>query len=213
MAHQIRTPLAAMRLRLDALTESESFDREKVERMLDDIDRLQNRVDALLALTRIERADARAEAVDVGVVLSEVAAEREAMAAETEVRLRVQSTEQTPRVWFDPAHLHEAVANLVDNAIAHSPRGAEVVLWARSTDGSVEVHVTDQGPGIDPAISERVLAGGLTTRPEGSWIGLALVARLVALNGASLELRDGADGGLDAVIVAQVVEGPIVARR
>jgi two-component system sensor histidine kinase TctE len=96
--------------------------------------------------------------------------------------------------------LHELAANLVDNALRYTPAGGGVVLRVRREEGAAVLEVEDGGPGIPPAERERVFApfyrasSTLQVNPGGAGLGLAIVADIAALHGATLALLDGADG-------------------
>ena len=127
------------------------------------------------------------------------------------------------RVEVSPDRLAQVLDNLLANATDASPRGSQLRLFARhSPDGRrVELHVVDQGPGLDPEQRRRAFdrfwrtsnasAMGDDGRPSstdrkvghqlgGSGLGLAIVARLVAADGGRVELREAPGGGIDAVV-------------
>ena len=119
------------------------------------------------------------------------------------------------RVEVSPDRLAQVLDNLLANATDASPPGSRLRLFARpSPDGRwVELHVVDQGPGLDPEQRRRAFDrfwrtstapdGAVTAiRPSlgGSGLGLAIVARLVAADGGRVELREAPGGGVDAVV-------------
>jgi signal transduction histidine kinase len=108
---------------------------------------------------------------------------------------------------FEPDHLGQVLDNLVANALEVAPEGSEVHLRATpGTRDTVEVHVTDEGPGMTEEQRARAFdrfwsaqAGG--GELGGSGLGLAIVQKLVDADGATVELRESASGGLDAVVL------------
>ena len=148
-SHQLRTPLTAVRLRLDNLAAT-SGDEEAVEAVLRDISRLEQTIDALLAFTRLDRQPTQPAVIRIGDVLHERAAVWSPSADESTVGVVVvgAATTTTSGIEFDPNHLEQVLDNLVANAIEAAPSGSTVELWARSRGDHVEIHVTDHGPGL-----------------------------------------------------------------
>lgn len=205
-SHQLRTPLAALRLRLENL-EAEQTDGvdvgcEDIERSLAEVQRLSQLVDSLLVLTRAE-ADRRApESIDLGAV---VAARRDAWAAyATEAGVRVEAEIPAIRVRSVPGRLEQVLDNLISNALEAAPVGTAIRVQVRRLDAVAEVQVRDAGPGI-PAEQrtrafDRFWRGGAVRRDGGGFgLGLAIVRELVAADGGEVELGDAPEGGLAVV--------------
>jgi signal transduction histidine kinase len=179
-SHQLRTPLTALRLRLEMLETEEGSDAtEDLDAARSEVQRLSRLVDGLLALARAER-----------VVLEC-----------PEGRLEGRAT---------PDHLSQALDNLIANALEVAPPGSTITLSVTrgTTAGTVEVHVTDHGPGLDA--DQRAHAfdrfwRATSTRSElgGSGLGLAIVQKLTTADGGHAELRETPGGGVDAVLVLQ----------
>jgi signal transduction histidine kinase len=196
-SHQLRTPLTALRLRLENLGAGGA----DVEPALAEVERLGRLVDDLLALARADANEAPATAVD----LAEVAAARvEAwapLAAERGVELRA-GREERPRVRASRERLEQVLDNLLANALEAARAGTAVDVVARRADGFVELHVVDEGPGL--TTDERARAFDRfwrgNGRGAGSGLGLAIVKRLVEVDGGEVELREAVGGGVDAVV-------------
>ena len=210
-SHQLRTPLTALRLRLEMLEDDTGADRsEDLEGAHHEVQRLSRLVDGLLALARAERATGSTppKPILVAAVLDDRCLAWQPVAAERNVVLT--SAPSGLRAGSTPDHLGQAVDNLIANALEVAPEGSEVRLWIAPGDhpGTVEVHVTDEGPGLTPDqrdhAFDRFWRAG-TTRAElgGSGLGLAIVQKLTVADGGRVELREGPGGGLDAVIVLQ----------
>jgi two-component system OmpR family sensor kinase len=103
-------------------------------------------------------------------------------------------------VLVTPGRLGQVIDNLLANAFAVSPAGATVTLSARLLEGSVELHVVDEGPGMSEV--ERALAFDRFWRggDDHEGLGLAIVQRLVSADEGTVELQDDPAGGLDAVV-------------
>ena len=103
----------------------------------------------------------------------------------------------------DPERIHQVVANLLDNAISHSPDGGRVAVGARRNGGgSIELEVSDEGPGIPPEEAERVFdrfyrGGGAD---GGTGLGLAIAKSIVDLHGGSIEARNGGERGCRMIV-------------
>ncbi|MFP4131870.1 MAG: sensor histidine kinase [Thiohalospira sp.] len=112
--------------------------------------------------------------------------------------------ESPPGLWVrgDRHLLQQALANLVDNAVAASPAGGSVEVTATDTGEEVVVTVTDQGAGIDPDRLDRVFDPFFTTKAvgEGSGLGLSVTLGIVEHHGGRLEIGNSAAGGVTATI-------------
>jgi signal transduction histidine kinase len=209
-SHQLRTPLTALRLRLEMLEDDESVDNEDLDAARNEVQRLSRLVDGLLALARAERATGAI--APPPIALSDVIEERynawRPVADEREVRLVCERSDRRGR--STPDHLGQALDNFLANALEVSPAGTTITMGVTpgADDDTVEVHVSDQGPGLDA--DQRAHAfdrfwRATTTRSElgGSGLGLAIVQKLTTADGGRAELREAPGGGLDAVLVLQ----------
>ncbi len=103
-----------------------------------------------------------------------------------------------------PGAVEQLIDNLIDNALAVSPSGSRIVVRVLATPGSVALHVSDQGPGLDASSRERAFERfwrGPAAAPGGSGLGLAIVRRLAEASLGTAALEANADGGVDAVVV------------
>lgn len=202
-SHQLRTPLTALRLRLDNLEADVSDDAAAdLAAAIDETDRLGRLVDGLLQLLRAEGAQIEAVVIDAGEVLRTRYDAWRSVADDRDVTLRLEAGTVPP---VSAAHgaIDQALDNLIANAIDAAPAGSAITLSAQHVDGAVELHVTDQGPGMTEAQRRRAFdrfwRAGDTTH-GGFGLGLAIVQRLVTASGGTIRLGQGPDGGLDAVI-------------
>jgi signal transduction histidine kinase len=194
-SHQLRTPLTALRLRLENLGGEEATEsvRADLERALEEVERLSRLVDGLLALARAEVSPP--ERVDLAKLVEDRIEAWSALAAEQGVKLEANVT-GTALAGRD--RLAQALENLLSNALAVSPQGGTVLVGGSGG----ELHVIDEGPGMIAEERERAFdrfwRGGESG--TGSGLGLAIVKRLVEIDGGRVELRAAPGGGLDAVI-------------
>jgi signal transduction histidine kinase len=210
-SHQLRTPLAALRLQLENLEASlPPAERGRVTPIQAELGRLGRLADGLLALARSAASPTRPEPVDVAAVLAERGDTWRPVAAEVGIDVRV-DVAPALRARVQPGALEQILDNLVANALDASPDGGELVLSAALEQGAVGIHVVDQGPGLDPESRRRAFDRfwrGPGAPPGGSGIGLAVVRQLARASGGDVELREAAGGGIDAVVTLQVAAAP-----
>jgi len=211
IAHDLRTPLAELRSRLEELTLTRPPVEQtyaELEAAVADVDRVIRLFNALLRLAEIDSGTRRAGFV--GLDLAEVAAnavEFYQPAAELKnCSLTMQSNGPAP-VRGDPVLLAQALGNLIDNAIKYTPEGGAIhVEVRRGPSHSVSVSVADSGPGIPVSqrakVVERFYRGDASRGTPGVGLGLSLVDAVARLHGSQLQLEDNRPG-LRAVIVLQ----------
>jgi signal transduction histidine kinase len=185
VAHEVRNPLAGMKLRLDLLARAgglESSAREDVTVCLGEIARLNRLVESLLMASRAKTlAEKR---VDLTTLADERIARAAPFAAKAGVRLFRRGE---GGALGDPDALAGAVDNLLRNAIEASPPGGEVVVSiGTSPEGTAVLDVEDQGPGILEARRAELFEPFFTTKPEGTGLGLWISRLLLEAKGASL---------------------------
>jgi signal transduction histidine kinase len=187
-SHQLRTPLAGLRLRLEAAAErTDPKTGAAIAASLVDADRLEAIIDELLALARAEQA-ASAGPVDLGTLLGELSPEWGARLALHGRDLRVEVDPGVPEARLSAAAVRQVLGVLVDNATIHG-RGT-VTVAVREASGAVAVDVADEGPGVqDP---EGTLFTRRADRRDGHGIGLALARRLAEAEQARLTLTRAA---------------------
>lgn len=214
-SHQLRTPLTALRLRLEQLSlelEDDPGAAARVESAIVEADRLRRMIEGLLALTRAEDAAAGVMEVDLGAVVRERAEHWDPLAAERQVAIRTAGAAGTTVVAV-PGAVEQIIDNLVDNALEVSPERSQLTLSVVPRGTTVELHVVDEGPGLAPG--DRLRAFERFWRAEGapvggSGLGLAIVRQLVEAGGGTVEMRESPTGGIDAVVgfvVADRVRG------
>ncbi len=196
-SHQLRTPLTALRLRLENLERDLDDDgRRELDAAIDEVERLSRLVTGLLVLARAEETPTPGEIDLNDVVLGRVeswAPYAEELGITLDARVDGAAPARATRERLD-----QVLDNLIENALEYSPTGTSVTVAASGS----EVHVVDEGPGLTDEERERAFdrfwRGG---RGEGSGLGLAIVRRLVEADGGSVELRRADGGGIDAVVV------------
>ncbi len=203
VTHEMKTPLASLRLYVDTLRRHELESERRAEflgRMGEDVDRLERTVEQVLAAAR---AAARArrprrEAVDLTTVLEDAVRDvRERYRLEPEV-LRLEVT-GAPIVRGQAYELALVFRNLLDNAVKYSPERVDVEVGAREGEGGVEVEIVDRGLGIPREELRRIFqpfyrAGRHTSRAKGLGLGLFIVRFLLRRQGGRVEVRSDGPG-------------------
>jgi signal transduction histidine kinase len=205
VTHQLRTPLAALRLRLELLAEEAAAadGAAEFDGALGELDRLSRLVDGLLAVARAENTTATPEPVHVAGLLRERTEAWRPVAAERDVDLSVATHDHTNdhmTALLGPGHLQQVIDNLIDNALTATSSGGHVRLAARSVDRRIRVTVTDDGPGMTSEAMREAFRRYRSGRPSGTGLGLAIVHRLVTADGGSVSLADTPGGGLTVVV-------------
>jgi signal transduction histidine kinase len=199
-SHQLRTPLAALRLRLENLERDvDPAGRRDLDAALAEVERLARLVDGLLALARADAAASAAEPVDMVAV---VAARVEHWASQAEAHDVAIDVDVPSRLHAlaTPGALEQVLDNLISNALAVSPPGSTIAIGAHEGSADVELHVVDEGPGMTSEQRARAFDRFWRAGPPGTGtgLGLAVVHRLVTADGGTIELRRASGGGLDA---------------
>jgi signal transduction histidine kinase len=184
ITHQLRTPLAGLRLRLEAALEPPDQDlRSAIIASLADADRLELTIDELLALAHDKRATG-AGPLDLRALLGEMSPEwRERLALEgRSLDLNIDSGAPDPCA--SAAAVRQVLAVLLDNATTHGK--GTVAVTVREATNAVAIDVSDEGPGVHKP--ESVMFAGRADQRNGHGIGLALARRLAEAEGGRLEL-------------------------
>ncbi|MCY1416357.1 putative sensor histidine kinase TcrY [compost metagenome] len=195
----MRTPLAALKARVELGLRSPQPQewRETLESVAQGTDRLTHLANQLLSLARVENgaraiAEGGAQLLDLSQLARELGMAMAPLAHARGVALALEADEP---VWLrgEPTLLNELLSNLLDNALAHTPVGGNVILRV-SPPGVLEVE--DDGPGIPLAERERVFERFYRRRAQGTGLGLAIVGEICRAHLAEISLHDGAQAGL-----------------
>ena len=208
-SHQLRTPLTALRLRLeqlairvsDGVPADDPDAQDVVHAAIEETDRLHRMIEGLLALTRAEDAAVGPVVTQLSTVVAERAEHWAPLAEERGVSI-VTSIEPGVTALTVAGSTEQIVDNYLDNALEVSPPGSTIELRVTAGSHVAELHVIDEGPGLTE--TERVRAFERFWRGEGaevggSGLGLAIVQQLAAAAEGTTELRAAPGGGVDAV--------------
>jgi heavy metal sensor kinase len=191
-SHELRTPLAVMRSEIDVTLRDDELApqaRGVLESAREEVDRMSRTVDGLLTLAEADagRLGLRTPGLDLGDAIEAAAAPLRPMAAAAQVGLEVERA-RCP-VLADPRLLHQALTNLIENAIKFSPPGGLVSVTAWSGDEEVGVTVTDEGPGIPAEAQAHLFDRFYRADPArgravgGSGLGLAICREIANVHG------------------------------
>ena len=200
-AHQLRTPLAALRLAGEnALRDPSSAKTETIGEMLEEAGRCSRLVDRLLTLARAESGSfpVHPEAGSVEEFLNPLLEWFQPLAQIRNISIHREPAEPQ-RIFADPTLLRLALENLLDNAIKYSPEGGTVIVRVEPGDaGGVAIEIVDDGPGLSPdeqrRIFQRFRRGGSGGVP-GSGLGLPIAQWAARLIGARIEQENRIGGG------------------
>lgn len=208
-SHQLRTPLTALRLRLEQLA-SRGADDGTVDAALAETDRLRRTIEGLLLLSRAEGSAVGSEPVDLAAAAAERADHWRPLADEQGVRIELTGPTHA-MVRAVPGAVDQIIDNLIDNALEVSPEQSVLRLDVRPEPDFTELHVIDEGPGLDEELRSRAFDRfwrGDDSAPGGSGLGLPIVRQLVAAGDGTAELRRAGSGGIDATVRFRTSHAP-----
>jgi two-component system, OmpR family, phosphate regulon sensor histidine kinase PhoR len=202
VSHELRTPLATIKILTETLLEIRGEDEEAarfLQKIDAEVDSMTALVRDLLDLTRLETLGGRLalRLIDVEVLVTDVCDRMRPLAESHDIHLRAELADDIGSAVLDERRMHQALINLVTNAVAHTPPGGEVTISARGTAASVTFVVRDTGRGITeddlPRIWERFFKTDRARTGPGTGLGLAIVKHIVQahLGSVSAESKVG----------------------
>ncbi|MGQ0502049.1 MAG: sensor histidine kinase [Panacagrimonas sp.] len=215
-AHQLRTPLTAIKLNINrALEEDAGAARPILLRLRGSADRAARLANQLLSLARVEAGTQKSqrqwESVDLVAVARESGSEWVPRALDKNIELSLREPAGGARLRGDALMLREALDNLLDNAIKYHP-GNGCVRVSIEPGERWRMSVEDDGPGIEPALRTRAFERfyrGDRSGEDGTGLGLAIVSEIAVAHGGTVWLEDGDHGkGLRVVVELPKMEAP-----
>jgi two-component system, OmpR family, sensor histidine kinase KdpD len=204
VSHNLRTPLAAIKASVSALLApdaslSRADERELLENIYSETDRLERLVTKVLDLSRIRAGGLEPDPQPVDLAgLAQTAIRRLRPLARGHL-VRLDLPDDLPELRLDVTMIEQVFLNLLENALRFAPPGSEIRVKARCEDGGVVVRVADHGPGIPPADRERVFAEFVRgdPRPEGpgTGLGLAIVRAMIVAHDGTVWCEETPGGG------------------
>ena len=195
LAHEIRNPIAAMRLKAENALAADDDGRRisALQSILQQVGRLDGLLRDLLAMT--QRREPKLAEIDLAAFLDRTAEPHRELAASKGVKLVVgpaPSAAAPPQ--FDAEQMHRALDNLILNAIENTPAGGSIEVAAEHRGDKLCLRVRDTGQGVPEDIRERLFEPFVTGRAEGTGLGLALVREIARAHGGEARLVPTSQG-------------------
>ena len=208
VAHELKTPITALRLVSESLSlKAEGRQAVLVERLEKELERLQKLVGDLLDLSRLDNALASRSrppaALDPRDVIGQAWSTLQELAIPRGIELTIEpKRDQARQVCVEPARLHQALFNLIDNALRYSPDGKSIDLSIEERDRWCLIAVRDHGPGFSETDLDRMFERFYRGDParargprNGSGLGLAIVRQIALSQGGLVRARNHPGGG------------------
>jgi two-component system sensor histidine kinase TctE len=204
-AHQLRTPLAVLKTQVQSALAGEVEPRQALQDVAQTVERATALANQMLSLAKVEQLRQQpGDAVhDWSAIARDMAIELSPLLAEREIDFGIETRPAPVRShdWM----LRELTRNLLHNAVRHGPAGGRIGLRIDTSSGWAALTVSDNGPGIDPSLRQRLFqpfAAGAVS--GGSGLGLAICREIALALGGSISLDNrierGAIAGLDATV-------------
>jgi signal transduction histidine kinase len=195
VSHELRTPITALQAVLENIVDGVAEpDRETIATMLAQVERLGRLVQQLLDLSRLESGTLALDRRQFEIEPMLELAVRETRLHAGDVTLSVEVSPRPFSLEADDERLHQVVANLVANAVRHSPPGGHVLVRATALNDGAQLEVVDDGPGIPAEEATRVFErfyradSARSSRDGGSGLGLAIAQWIVELHGGDIRV-------------------------
>jgi signal transduction histidine kinase len=193
VAHEIRNPIAAMRLKAEnALAHSPERRRDALEVILGQIDRLNELCESLLSLARPLRLEIRDVKVHDWLRQRLDTFKERANAAS----IQLYGTSDVATATFDPSQLGRALDNLIINALQHTPPGGEVKISVTGGNDTLRMTVSDSGSGIAETMRDHLFEPFASDRADGTGLGLAMAREIVEAHEGAIRVVPSAKGAI-----------------
>ena len=209
VSHELRTPLTAIQGYVEALQDEDPPEAEEAARFLEIIARQASRMERLVRdLLRLARLEAGHEPVDpaetdLDSLFADVVMELEGALEAKNQRVVTAVDAPAATLFVDGLKLHDALRNLVENAVAYAPPSTTITLGARRSDDRVVLTVSDEGPGIPDADLARIFERfyrvdkARSRESGGTGLGLSIVKHLVEILGGEVKAANRPSGGAE----------------
>lgn len=215
-SHELRTPIAAIKAAAETLQRGAGDDpetrRDFLNRILEDSARIEQMVQEMLELSRLESGQTQLHLVPVDPArfLQDVAARFRPLAENAGVKILVEAAEGLAPLRADPVKFEQVLTNLIANSLNAMPGGGTVVLRVRPAGKRLRFEVTDDGPGIPPAhlphLFERFYKVDQSRSIGGSGLGLAISRHIVQVHGGEISVASRAGSGTTFSILMPCAE-------
>ncbi len=198
LAHEMRNPLASMKLALSGLARGASLEareRQRLELVLGEVDRLDRLLHDTLDYVRPVVPDETPVSLDL--LLDQVLELEAPLVEQAGLRLRRERCDSCCELKLDRAKMRQVLLNLLRNAREASPQGGEITVRLEPADGGMRLEIANPGGPLPAEVRERAFDFFFTTRARGTGLGLGLVKRVVEEHGG----RVGLDGEKERVVL------------
>lgn len=197
IVHNIKSPLAGIRMMAELAGDGAGDAKEKLERIVSTVDRMNTWLKRLLDVSR--PGELNTSITGASRWLNDVIAPLQARAQGAGIGFEIDDSGAPELARFDPAQLEQAVVALVSNALEATPKGGTVRVrtWSENPENGPRrwgIDVADEGPGVSEEAAEQLFQPYFTTKTEGSGIGLAMVQKVARDHGGEAWLRDAGEG-------------------
>ncbi len=190
IAHELRMPLAVMRLHLEELK-----DRETAESLLEDVEKISRMLEQLLAVAKLESlADNFADGVDLHEICVDVVTDMAPLAIKADRMIEVKGPERPALIRANRFALEQAIRNLIENSIKYAARETKIIVEV--TDAPA-IKISDKGPGVPEEFREAIFDPFQRSdrRSGGVGLGLSIVRRAAEVHDATIKISDAPGGG------------------
>lgn len=207
-AHQLRTPLSAIKWSLRMILDGDmgplsKEQKEFLEKTYRSNERMINLVNDLLDVTRIEegRFLYNPVLVDIGDLVSSVVKNYKDMAKRKKVKLIFEKPKNLPQVKVDVEKMKLAITNLIDNALRYTPAGGQVKVATKKKEKELEISVSDTGIGIPKEQQKRIFSrffrgtNAIRTQTEGTGLGLFITKNIIEAHGGKIWFKSEENKG------------------
>ena len=200
ISHQLKTPLANLRLYEDILDERlEGDDRELIRHLIHETELLEFLIQSLVKISRLETGTIQLSAKDqpVAPLIRDALERAEAKRSEKNVSFDIRGCDKEIRARFDRKWTAEALYNILDNAVKYTPSGSCVTIRAEEYPMFARIRVSDQGPGVTedeiPHLFERFYRSPRFHEKEGVGLGLSLAREIIRKEGGYIKVSPKSD--------------------
>ena len=204
VSHELRSPITSIRGFAEGMADGVIPEEEQpkyLRLVANESRRLSGLIDDLLALSRLEREDAKPEMTvfDVNEMLRRAVIRRMNDLEDKKIDVSCEFEEDSCMVRADSDRIEQVVINLLDNAIKFTPEGGKITLESAAADGTAEITVRDSGCGVAPEDRDRIFDRFFTadrahTAGKGTGLGLSICKRIMEMHGQSIRLLDTEEG-------------------
>ena len=206
MAHSIRNPFTSVKMRLFSLNRSlklSDTQKEDFDVISEEIRHVDTIVQNFLEFSRPPKL--KMQSISPSIIVDQAIALLQHRLKSYDVEVRIERDQYLPEIEADPEQIKEVIVNLVVNACEAMERGGAILIQEQesmtpSKERTAVIQVSDNGPGIQASIKEKMLQPFFTTKEEGTGLGLSIAARIIEEHHGRLDIESNEGGGATVVI-------------